>query len=115
MKVRPNGMEGQEMKVIALVCGLLSGLLGVLAALAFLKGGKPMPWNMQSYKGQTEAEKQFQSIALWWNKLGVMLLWSPLFYRRRLRLQAILNSRPAEAGTTIRLAAVNRQALLSSR
>ena len=32
------------MKIIALVCGLLSGVIGVLAAFSFLKGSKPMPW-----------------------------------------------------------------------
>jgi hypothetical protein len=61
-------------KLVALVCGLLSGTLGALAALAFLKGSKPMPSDMQSYKGESEAEKAFRAASLRWNKLGVALL-----------------------------------------
>jgi hypothetical protein len=61
-------------KIIALVCGLLSGVLGALAALAFLKGSKPIPWDLQSYAGSSEAEKKFQALALRWNKFGVGLL-----------------------------------------
>jgi hypothetical protein len=61
-------------KIIALLCGLLSGVLGALAALAFLKGSKPMAWDMRSHGGQIEAEKTFRSLALRWNKVGVALL-----------------------------------------
>jgi hypothetical protein len=62
------------LKIIALVCGLLSGAIGALAALAFLKGSKPMPWDLQSSGGPSDTEKAFRSAALRWNKLGVMLL-----------------------------------------
>ena len=62
------------MKIIALICGLLSGAVGALAALAFLKGSKPTPWDMQSFGGQTKAENAFRSAALRWSKLGVALL-----------------------------------------
>ena len=62
------------MKGVALVCGLLSGLFGALAALALLKGGKPVPWAMQSDNGQSEAERAFRAAALRWNKVGVALL-----------------------------------------
>jgi hypothetical protein len=53
---------------------LLSGLLGALAALALLKGGKPLPWEMQSGGAPTEAERGFRAAALRWNKVGVALL-----------------------------------------
>ena len=62
------------MKIIALACGLLSGLFGALAALALLKGGKPLPWEIQSGGAPTEAERAFRSAALRWNKFGVALL-----------------------------------------
>jgi hypothetical protein len=61
-------------KIIALVCGLLSGLFGALAALALLKGSKPVPWEIQSSKGQSEAEREFRAAAMRWNKVGVALL-----------------------------------------
>jgi hypothetical protein len=62
------------MKEIALMCGLLSGGFGAASALAFLKGSKVMPWDMQSYKGQTEAEKAFRDAAQSWQKLGLIWL-----------------------------------------
>jgi hypothetical protein len=59
-------------KIVALICGLFSGAIGAVAALAFLKGSKPSPSDIQSWGG--EPEKAFRSLALRWNKLGVALL-----------------------------------------
>jgi hypothetical protein len=61
-------------KIIALVCGLLSGAFGAVAALAFLKGSKPVPWDGQSADSPTGAEKSFRSAALRLNKPGVAML-----------------------------------------
>jgi hypothetical protein len=66
--------RGFLLKKIALVCGLLSGALGALAALAFLKGSKPMPSDVRSGGGPAEAGKTFRTDALRWNKLGVAML-----------------------------------------
>lgn len=62
------------MKEVALICGLLAGLLGVISGVAFLNGSKAMPWDLQSYKSQTEPERAFRATAQWWNRLGVFAL-----------------------------------------
>lgn len=59
------------MKEIALVAGLLSGLTGVGSAIAFLKGSKVMPWDIQSWSGETEAEKTFRARGTRWNQIGL--------------------------------------------
>lgn len=59
------------MKEIALICGFLSGVLGLFSALALMRASKVMPWDMQTYKGQSEAEKAFRATAQWWNRLGL--------------------------------------------
>jgi hypothetical protein len=66
--------RGLRLRIIALVCGLLSGALGALAALAFLKGSKPVPFDVPSAGGPAEAGKTFRTAALRWNKLGVTML-----------------------------------------
>ena len=65
------------MKFVALICGLLSGAIGALAALAFLKGSKPVPLEMPASAGEDDrrkAEALHRSAALRWNKIGVTLL-----------------------------------------
>lgn len=62
------------MKEVAFLCGLLSGLCGVASAIAFLKGSKAMPWDMQTWSGQTEFEKTFRASADRWNKAGIVCL-----------------------------------------
>jgi hypothetical protein len=62
------------LKIIALVCGLLSGGFGALAALAFLKGSKPAPWAVSSVDSPSKAEMTFRAATLRWNKLGVAML-----------------------------------------
>jgi hypothetical protein len=62
------------MKEAALVFGLLSGLMGVGSAIAFLKGNTTVPWSMQTWKGQTPAEQTFRTTAVWWNKVGIFTL-----------------------------------------
>jgi hypothetical protein len=59
------------MKEAALVCGLLSGIVGLLSALALMKGSAIMPWSMQSYSGHSEAEQVFRKNAGWWTWLGL--------------------------------------------
>jgi len=61
-------------KEFALICGLLSGLSGVLSALAFLKGSKIMPWEMQTWKASTEPEMAFRATAQRWNRIGLASL-----------------------------------------
>jgi len=61
-------------KELALICGLLSGVIGVGSAIAFLKGSKGMPWDMQTWSGETEAEKAFQANAERWNRIGLVCL-----------------------------------------
>ncbi len=59
---------------MVLVLSVLSGVVGVASALAFLKGGATMPWSMQTLGGETEAEKAFRVKAKWWNRVGLWLL-----------------------------------------
>jgi hypothetical protein len=63
-----------NMKEIALICGLLTGGLGLSSALALMRASKVMPWDMQSYKGQSEPEKAFRTTAQWWNRIGLWCL-----------------------------------------
>ncbi len=62
------------MKAVALVCGLLSGLSGMISALAFLWGSKGVPWNMRTWTAETEAERAIEASARWWNKIGLVAL-----------------------------------------
>jgi hypothetical protein len=41
---------------VALVSGIASAFLAVLAAFLLTKGGEPYPWAMQSYSGDTLQE-----------------------------------------------------------
>ena len=58
------------MKELALISGLLSGAVGVISALAFLKGSTPMPPGMETWKEDSEPEKAFRANAKWWNRIG---------------------------------------------
>jgi hypothetical protein len=57
-----------------LICGLLSGAMGVISALAFLKGSEAMPWDIQTWDGESDKEKAFQSAAKRWNRVGLAAL-----------------------------------------
>jgi hypothetical protein len=61
-------------KEVALICGLISGLSGVVSALAFLRGSVPMPREMESWDGETDPEKAFRTAAQWWNRAGQIAL-----------------------------------------
>jgi hypothetical protein len=63
--------EWREMKEIALVLGLLSGLVGVFSAIAFMKGAVVVPWSKQTWGGNTPAEQAVRNSAAWWNKVGI--------------------------------------------
>jgi hypothetical protein len=54
------------MKEMALICGLCSGIFGLASALALMRAGKAMPWDMQTWKGQSEAENAFRKNAQRW-------------------------------------------------
>jgi cobalamin synthase len=60
------------MKEAALICGLLSGIFGLLSALALMKGSAVMPWSRQSYSGESEPEQAFRKNAKWWTSIGLI-------------------------------------------
>lgn len=62
------------MKELALLCGLLSGVFGVISALAFLSGSRAMPWDLQTWKGQTQPEIDFRAKAQRRNRAGLFTL-----------------------------------------
>jgi hypothetical protein len=71
------------MKMASLIVALLSALAGVASTLCLMKGTATVPWEMQSWSGQSDTEKAFRrgcGLILW---LG----WSPLRSRSCSRLQ----------------------------
>ncbi len=79
----------EDLRIIALVCGLLPGAFGASAALALLKGSQPVPWDVPSADGPSEAEKTFRATALRWNKLGVAMLLAAFVLSPRPRSRVI--------------------------
>jgi hypothetical protein len=61
-----------SMKEAALVLGILSGGVGVLSTLALMKGSTPVPWDIQSYKGQSEPEIAHRTLTARWTKIGLV-------------------------------------------
>jgi hypothetical protein len=59
-------------KTTALVCGVLSALVGLSSSLALMKGSLVMPWSLQSYHGESEAENAFRQKARWWTRAGLI-------------------------------------------
>ena len=66
-----DGSGGIRVKEAALVLGILSGLVGVLATIALMKGSAPVPWEIQSWKGQSEAERAHRASTASWTKAGL--------------------------------------------
>lgn len=62
------------MKLAALIMSLLSAFFGVISALVMTKGTEGVPWTIQSYKGQSEAEKAFRRNRGRWMSRGLDLL-----------------------------------------
>jgi hypothetical protein len=58
-------------KEAALALGLLSGLAGILSALALMRGSAPVPWDMQSYSGKSEPEIAHRASTGRWAKIGL--------------------------------------------
>jgi hypothetical protein len=63
-------------KEMALVCGLLSASFGLASSGALMKGSAAMPWSLQSYSGESEAEKAFRQSARWWTRAGLIGLFT---------------------------------------
>ena len=83
-------MKGKSrVKIVALICGLLSGAIGALAALAFLKGSKPVPPSAGE-DDLHEAEAAHRSTALRWNKIGVALLMGAFLFSAAASLASYL-------------------------
>ncbi len=68
------GTWARQMKEAAFVCGLLSGLLGVFSAVAFLNGATSVPWSQQTWSGETPAEQAIRAKAAQWNKVGIVAM-----------------------------------------
>jgi hypothetical protein len=61
-------------KLAALITALLSAAFGVAAALAMTRGAQAVPWSMQSYSGQSDAEKAFRQKTSGWFTVGLGFL-----------------------------------------
>jgi hypothetical protein len=48
------------MKMASLIVALLSALAGVASTLCLMKGTATVPWEMQSWSGQSDPEKAFR-------------------------------------------------------
>jgi hypothetical protein len=64
--------KGTAVKETAPVCGLLSGFVGLGSSVALMKGSAAMPWSLQSFSGESEAEKAFRQKARWWTLAGLI-------------------------------------------
>jgi hypothetical protein len=58
------------MKVVALIAGLLSALAGVVSTLCLMKGAAVVPWEMQTFSGQSDPEKAFREKARLYLRIG---------------------------------------------
>ena len=61
------------MKEFVLAAGMISAALGLAGSFALMQD-KPVPWAMQSYKGNTEAERAHKQTAQWYRRCGALLL-----------------------------------------
>jgi hypothetical protein len=62
------------MKLAALMTALVAGVLGVASTILLTRGTDPIPWAIQSYSGQSEAEKAHRSKARRWFIAGLICL-----------------------------------------
>jgi hypothetical protein len=62
----------ERMKEVVLFLGLVSGAFGFLAGLALMKGSSVVPWSIQSWSGESEAEKAFCKKTKRWNLAGLI-------------------------------------------
>lgn len=60
--------------MIVLALTLLAALSGVLASVALMIAGKPLPWAEQTWDGESENEKAFRKRGENWQRAGLVLL-----------------------------------------
>lgn len=68
------------MREVALATALFAAALGVFASVALVKGTASVPWEMQTWNGESGAENAFRQSVRWWLKTGFVALGSAFVF-----------------------------------
>jgi hypothetical protein len=65
---------GTSLRTASLIAGLLSAAFGVLSTVMLIRGTARVQWNIQTFNGQSDAEKAFLETTQWYRQAGLVAL-----------------------------------------